>query len=57
MLHLLLLSVAFTGGYRIFLLLPKFKAETFDTFRANGVSRGAGQAGCALFDPAVAYRH
>jgi hypothetical protein len=36
-LHLLLLSVAFTSFYLIYLLLPKFMAETFDTLRANGV--------------------
>lgn len=36
-LHLLLLSVAFTSGYLIYLLLPKFTAQTFDTLRANGV--------------------
>lgn len=36
-LHLLLLSIAFTIAYLIYLLLPKFMAETFDTLRANGV--------------------
>jgi hypothetical protein len=36
-LHLLLLSVVFTSSYLIYLLLPKFTAETFDTLRANGV--------------------
>ena len=34
---LLLLSVAFTSGYFIYLLLPTFMADTFDTLRANGV--------------------
>jgi hypothetical protein len=36
-LHLLLLSFAFTSSYLIYLLLPTFMAETFDTLRANGV--------------------
>ncbi len=36
-LHLLLLSVAFTSFYLIYLLLPTFMSETFDTLRANGV--------------------
>jgi hypothetical protein len=34
---LLLLSVAFTSGYFIYLVLPTFMADTFDTLRANGV--------------------
>src|SRR5262249_9756203 len=36
-LRLFLLSVAFTNFYLIYLLLPTFMAETFDTLRANGV--------------------
>jgi hypothetical protein len=36
-LDLLLLSVAFTSFYLIYLLLPIFTAKTFDTLRANGV--------------------
>lgn len=36
-LNLLLLSVAFTSFYFIYLLLPTFMADMFDTLRANGV--------------------
>ena len=36
-LHLLLFSCAFTSGYLIYLVLPTFMADTFDTLRANGV--------------------
>ena len=35
--HQLLLAIAYTSFYLIYLLLPKFMAETFDTLRANGV--------------------
>ena len=34
---LLLLSVAFTSAYFIYLLLPTFMADTFDTLRVNGI--------------------